>query len=448
MTREGDGVLEVLPATFAALIACAGCTGAVGTINVSLVNAPGSTVMTDVSSLRFLLTDPHQEQIAKRGSDGRFRIDVQLDATDTRGAIIVEGMDPSGAVIASGATPPFPLDGATASVVVYMAAPNSIAAAPTTLVPARSAVGTAGLAYGAAFVGGLISDGAASDATAIYNAFDHTLTPGVALPAPRSSPAVGLGSRGTYLYVFGGDDTSGTPTASLVRLDLTVPPAGAIADLGSFSGLARSGQTAISIGHETLLVTGTPAASIDGNALTATARTEIASLPANGAAVTGGDGIAVAIFADASGVVRYREDRFDTLALPSAARDGAAIASLPGGKVGVMCGGADLIRIDAAAGTAETFVSVPSEPRTGCAVASTPRYLVIAGGSTVTGVVATAEIYDASSLALVATQPLVVPRTGATATPLPNGQILIVGGTDASGAPIETLELFTPDSAE
>lgn len=435
--------------TRAALIAViGGCTASVGTINVSLITAPGSSVMTNVQTLRFLITDPHQEQIAQRGSDGKFQIDVQFDATDTQGAIIVDGMDGNDTVIASGATPPFPLNGTNANVVVYMAAPNSIAAAPTSLTPARSAVGTAALSYGAAFAGGLLADDTASDATAIYNAFDHSLTAGVALPAARSGLAVGLGSLGKFIYAFGGSDSSGAPTDTLSRFDITVSPAGAITELGSFSGLARTGRQAISIGDEDLLVTGSPAATINGNALTVTARTDVASLPSGGAAVTGSDGIAAAIFADATGVARFRNGQFGTLALPAAARDGAAIAALAGGKVGVMCNGADLIRIDAATGTAETFANVPSELRAGCAVASTTRYLVIAGGTNATGVVATAEIYDAASLALVGTQPLVVPRTGATATPLPNGQILIVGGTDATGAPIETLELFTPDSAE
>ena len=441
-------LVAAIGAVTGAVIGAGGCTGSVGTIDVSLITAPGSTVMTNVQTLRFSITDPHQEQTAKRGSDGKFQIDVQFDATDTRGAIIVDGMDSTGTVIASGATPPFPLNGTNANVIIYVAAPNSIAAAPTSLTPARSAVGTAALTYGAAFAGGLLADNTASDATAIYNAFDHSLTAGVALPAPRSGLAIGLGSLGEFVYAFGGNDSSGVPTDTLSRFDITVSPAGAITDLGSFSGLARTGQQAISIGDENLLVTGLPAANIDGNALKVTARTEVARLPSGGAAVTGSDGIAAAIFADGSGVTRFRNSQFETLALPAAARDGAAVATLAGGKVGVMCGGADLIRIDAAAGTAEPFANVPSELRTGCAVASTTRYLVIAGGTNAVGVVGTAEIYDAASLALVGTQPLVVPRTGATATPLPNGQILIVGGTDATGAPIETLELFTPDSAE
>ena len=54
------------------------------------------------------------------------------------------------------------------------------------------------------------------------------------------------------------------------------------------------------------------------------------------------------------------------------------------------------------------------------------------------------DIYDAMTLTRVATAPLIVPRTDADAIALPNGQILIVGGRDASGQPIDTLELFTP----
>jgi len=52
------------------------------------------------------------------------------------------------------------------------------------------------------------------------------------------------------------------------------------------------------------------------------------------------------------------------------------------------------------------------------------------------------------TLAPLASLPLVVPRTGASALALPNDQILIAGGTDAAGAPIDTLELFTPAPAE
>ena len=86
----------------------------------------------------------------------------------------------------------------------------------------------------------------------------------------------------------------------------------------------------------------------------------------------------------------------------------------------------------AATGTAETFPNVPSTSTTGCALAATSRHVLVASG-------ATAEIYDAATLALVAAVPLVVARTSGSATALPNGQILLAGGADTA-----TLELFTP----
>ncbi len=427
----------------------AGCQATVGTVDVSLATAPGSTVLDNVQTLRLVLTNPHQVQTAERSASGEFLIDLQLAATGDSGALIVDGLDASGTVIATGASPPFPIGGVTASVAVYMAAPNSIAASPAVLDPPRAELATGALSYGVVFAGGRLGDGTASDATGIYNAFAHTIEPGIALPAPRRAVALAVGSGGTAVYLFGGSDASGTATDTAARFDTAVTPSGAMTDLGAFDGFARTGQTALSIGGENILVTGAPIAELSGSASTVMARDELPGLPPSGAAVTAGDGVATAIFAGAAGVVRFRNNTFDTLDLPAAARDGAVVVALPGGKVGVACGGADLIRIDAASGNAETFPAIPSEPRTGCAVAATARYLVIAGGTTASGDVATtAEIYDAATLAPIATQPLVVPRTGATATSLSNGQILIAGGGDATGAPTATIELFTPDSLE
>ena len=100
--------------------------------------------------------------------------------------------------------------------------------------------------------------------------------------------------------------------------------------------------------------------------------------------------------------------------------------------------------IDAASGAAETFANVPSVAKSGCAAAATQRHLIIAGGTTGTGVDSTVEIYDAATLERLATATLVVPRTDAVALAMPNDQILIAGGVDAAGAPVGVFELFTP----
>jgi len=424
-----------------------GCQGTVGTVDVTLVTAPGSTVLDGVQSLRLVLTNPHQVETAERTSGG-FAIDLQLPATSDTGALIVDGLDASGAIIATGASPPFPIGGVSANVAVYMAAPNSIAASPAVIDPPRTNVPFATVSYGAVFAGGTTADGIPSAATGVYNAFSHAIQVGVALPEARSGVALAVGTSGHLVYMFGGTDPTGTPRDTAYRFDTSVSPNGAISMLGEFDGFARTGQTALSIGDENILVTGAPIAVLSGSAGTVTARDELPSLPPSGAAVVGNDGVPAALFAGADGVTRFRGNTFDALSIPAAARADAIVVALPGGKLGVVCGGADAIVIDAASGIAQTLPCVPTEARTGCAAAATNRHLVIAGGMAGGTLATTAEIYDAATLALIATQPLVVPRTGAIATALPNGQILIAGGTDAAGAPIATLELFTPEATE
>lgn len=437
------GRLDALLAAFL----LAACGGTVDTVDVTLAVAPGSTILDNVQTLKLTLTNPPQTQTATRSSDGKFAIDLQLDSSDAQGALIVDGMDAGGTVIATGSSPSFPIGGVDASVVIYMAAPLSIGSALVALDPPRAQFGTVAVSYGAVLVGGALGDGTPSSSILIYNAFSHGFQSGVTLATPRSAPAVAVGSSG-YTYIIGGTDASGAPTASVERFDASVAPSGAILTLGTFDGFARTGQTALSIGSEKVMITGAPIGVLDGTSSTLTARTDLPSLPASAAAVTANDGVATAIFVGSTGVERFRTNAFDTLPGVTG-RDDANVLALPGGKVGVACGAGNFLRIDAASGTADSF-AIPTTPRTGCAVAATTRYLLIAGGiSPDTGdLVSTAEIYNAATLAKVAELPLVTPRTGASAIELPNGQILIAGGTDATGAPIGAMELFTPDPSQ
>jgi len=438
--------LEKLLAAF--LVVFAGCQATAGTVDVTLVTAPGSTLLDGVQTLRLVLTNPHQVTTANRTAGG-FLIDLQLDATGDTGALIVDGLDANGTLIATGESPPFPIGGLTANVAVYMAAPNTIGAAPVMLSPPRSQLAIGALTYGAVVAGGTLGDGTPTSATGIYNAFEHALESGVDLPAAKTGIALGVGSSGHLVYLFGGSDASGVATASVERFDTSVAPAGLMTEIGPFAGFERTGQTAISIGSENLLVSGAPIAELSGGTSTVMARTELASLPASGAAVTASDGIATAVFAGPDGVVRFRNNLFDTLTVTSAKRAGAQVVALPGGQIGVACGGGTLSKIDAASGVETVVPQVPSDARTGCAIAASLTRLVIAGGTDSTGaVIGDAQIFDSATFAPIGTQPLVVPRTGATAIALTNGQIMIAGGVDATGAPIATLELFTPDSPE
>ena len=425
----------------AAMVAlAAACGGTTGTVAVELTTAPGSQLLDSVQLLRLTITNPRQVIEAERGAGG-FSIALEVDASGASGALIVEGFDGNGTLIACGQSPPFPVAAINADIVVYVAAPNSIALAPAALRAARSEVAGADLGYGVVLAGGRDASGAPSTTIAIYNAYDHTLLEGIALPAPRTGLAVAAGANGG-VYLFGGTGPDGAATATLWRFDTTVAPNGGYSPLTEQPAFARTAQALVPIGPigaERYLVTGTPPLTLAGGSLTA--RTDIAALPSVGTAVVASDGVTTAVFAG-SDLVRFRQDAFDTLG--ASGRSEAGAATLPDGRV-VVAGGADAasrdaLVIDAATGAVTVIPGALAVARSHPSLAATSRHLVIAGGTDAAGApIASAEVLDAHTLAPVVMLPILA-RTGTYAAALPNGQVLLVGGSPAS----EQIELFTP----
>jgi len=405
-----------------ALLFVAACNAQNGTISLSMVTAPGATVLDAAQSLTVTITNPVQTITAQRGSDG-FDLDFQIDPSGASGAIAIDAFDANDARIATGRSPAFPISAIDATVKVYMAAPRTIGAAPTALPDALSQLGVARLNYGAAFVGGKTVAGAPSGDLTIYNAYDHSVTAAVPLAMPVFGPAVAAGASG-LLFIFGGTDATGAPTGTVNRFDATVAPSGQYTFLSNHPELARTGQTMVRTNADELLVTGAPVAQLTQLGSTIAALPAPASLPVGDASYAGG--VYTAVFADGT---RFRDDAIDRVTAPAHAYAVTALGD------GFAIAGDTLALGDGTTGA-------PTTARTNAAVAGSDRYLLIAGGDG--AAMATADLYDAQ-LAPVATLPLVVPRTGASAVPLPNGQILIVGGVDASNAPIATIELFTPD---
>jgi hypothetical protein len=428
-----------------ALLALVACQANVGTLDVSLTTAPGSHVLDDVETLRLVITNPHQVAMATR-QNGKFAIEIDLDATGASGALIVDGLDASGTTVATGSTPTFPLGAQNAKIVVYMAAPNSIGLAPLSLATPRTNIAVAPLGYGAVLAGGDTGGASAvapSDAIAIYNAFDHTLTSGVAMPAARSALAMATGA-GQYVYLYGGVAPGGADAANFWRFDTSVAPAGAFADLGDKTGFERSGETAVPIGNEHMLISGNAPIELSGQDGSINARTDAPndSLGAWATALVGSDGIPAAVFAGLGAVARFRNNVFDVLSVPMPQMPGGvAIVALPGGKALILDPDATYL-VDVATGSFTT-TAIPALTADGAA-AATGRHLIV-----VDGLAGTASIYDAATLAPIATQALAGPRTQPALVALPNGQILIAGGRDANhDQPIGTLELFTPESTE
>lgn len=409
-----------------AVLALAGCpTARVGTIDLGLTAAPGSPLLDAVTRLRVTITHPYQVVEATRGANG-FALSLDVEATGESGAIVVEGFDDTGTLIAAGQSPEFGIAAIDARIVVYLSVPFAVARAPVSLAPARANVTGDRLGYGVIFAGGLDAQGAPSDALAIYNAFDHSLVGGKPLPAPRDGVVTVTGAGG-IVHLFGGRDPGGNPTGTYWLFDTTAPPNGAYLEVGDFPGLARADQAAFMIDFDTLVVTGAPPVDLTGAAVTA--RTDLAELAPAAAAFVTAAGMRTALALDATGrLVRFQGGAFETLAT---ARPGGAVAALPDGRFVVIGGGTadeanDVLVVDAATGVATTVPDVLAAPRLGAHVAVTRRHVLVAGDPI--------EILDAVTLAPVVTRDALDGLPFA----LPNDQVLIVDRTNGE------LSLFTP----
>jgi hypothetical protein len=443
-------------ATASVLLAGAGCTGNVGTVNIAIVTAPGSTLLDPVIRLRATLSSPVTVVEAERGPNG-FGLELEVDADARSAIILLEGFDAAGVRVAVGATPPLPLVAFDADIAIYMAAPQSLAAAPVALDPPRSELGSVLLPYGVLLAGGATATGATADLD-IYSAYDHAFLAGEDLPAPRRGVSVGFSTSG-YAYLFGGADEAGAPTGTAWRFDTNAQPAGLYLELDDELPLARAGEVAAPLGLEQFLVTGTPPVVLNGftGVAALTTLTELPPVAVSVQNVLIADAPVYTIIAGegagSDGISILVDGSFGSIAATAAQRSGHAAVPTPGAGVVVIGGGTvadgllrSAIRIDPAARDATTTADVLATPRNDAAVATNGEVLVVAGGTDGTGaLVPDAELIDLSDFTPIGTLPMLVPRTKATARPLPNGQIMIVGGIDAAGAPVGTVELFTPN---
>jgi len=428
VTRAGVASLAL------ALAALTGCPdNKLGTIALGLTTAPGSTLMDRVARLRLTFTNPPQVLVVDRTERG-FDLVLDLDATGEVGALVVDGLDAGGALVATGTSPPFPLAAIDARVVVYMAPPMSVGPAPAALAPARSGSSAAALTYGAILAGGVDEAGAPAGAIQIYNAYDHSLVTGLPMPDPRAGVTVAAGaSNGVYL--FGGTGPGGAPTGTLWFFDTAAMPSGRYTELGDFPQFARTGCAAVPVGGDGYLIAGAPPIQLLASQLG-----EPAGLAAisGGASVTGSDRAVTTVVVDeaagellllrGSGALRTIEP------LGAQRKRGLAVA-LPDRRIAVIGGdaapqGATLV--DPATGDLTPVPDVLAEPYATLAAAATPRFLVVAGGRT-GGASTQVEVLDAATLERRHLASVDDALTAAIA--LPNGQVLLIGAT---------LQLFTP----
>lgn len=439
-------------------ISCWGCAGADGTIAITIVTAPGSAVMDDVTHVRMTLSNPFQVVEADRDAEGHFELAIEVVAEGPSGEVLFEGLDADGDLLAYGRTPLLPIAAIDADIAIYVAAPRSLAAAPEDLGVGRTEIGTAPLEYGTLLAGGRDADGAPTADLAIYNVYDHEVQRGEDLPEARAGISVGSGIIG-YVYLFGGEDVEGDARGSLWRFDTTVEPDGAWLEGTEDADLARTGASIAPLGNDSFLVTGEPPVFLEGLTIRTApidtdlsiaggaASVSVAELGGEVFTVIAGDGAAT------TGIVRLAGGLLQEEAAPAdALRTGHVVIPTITDEI-LIVGGADatgllasVIRCDPAGRDYDSIPDVLAIPRNDAAIAATSTYLLVAGGRDAAGdLVPDAEVFRLDDLSSLGSIPMVVPRAGAVARALPNQQILIVGGVDADGVPVATIELFTPD---
>jgi hypothetical protein len=297
----------------------AGCSGETGTIQLGVTTAPGSALLDGVEVLRVTLTEPPTVVEAPRTANG-FDLVMDVEATGIGAALIIEGFDGAGSLLATGMSPQFAVSALDARIVIYLAAPMTIAPSPAPLPAARIGVASTPLTYGFALAGGEDVAGTRTDSIFIYNTFDHSLLAGSTMPAVRSFQTLATGNNNN-VYLFGGLGSDGAPTGSLWRFDTNVQPAGAYSLSPDQVDLARDHASAITLETERILITGTPP--IDLTFGTPTARTDIPALTTGTSVIV--DNRPLAVFSG-DPLLRLRDGVFEELAYGS--EPGASLAAV------------------------------------------------------------------------------------------------------------------------
>jgi hypothetical protein len=436
----------------AALLATSpSCGGSEATIELELVFPPGTDRLPE-GAVRVVmaLSDPPTLAEAPVAADGSFSLALEIPADTANGVLVFEALDADDVVVARGESAPLPLALYDARFRLFVAPPMQFAEGPAALDPGRAEAAAVPMPFGFLVAGGRDDNDARVADVDAYSIYYHTFTAGEDLPEARSDVTAAAGSFGA-VYLFGGLGTGEAASAALDKFDTNVVPDGEYTQLTTDAALARAGAEAAPIGGERWLVTGDPVALLDG-AMGRIAAMETSTAQAR-AATTATSLDEDVVFVGSAGVTLYRiaDDRFDDLAPALGARvDHAAIAL--DGAVLAIGGGPDAVTLGTAALRVApdgdvTAVPLLARARRAPAVAiAGDDVLVVAGGFDDTGApVDDAELFDVDTLAPLGTTPLAHPRGGATALRLPNRSVLLVGGRDAEdGAPVAALEIFTP----
>ena len=455
----------------------AACGGKSGTITLSIVTSPGDDPFADAAQVRFTVGDAMHVTTAPV-SMGHFTFKVKSKPLDKPGPIIVEALDGSGNVVAHGQSPVLLLSAMDQGpVAIWVGRPGRVQPAAAMLPnPVAEAAAAEIPGLGVLVAGGRDANGTPLNTTAVYDIYTHSVI--ATAPLPRAvAGAVAAPVTGVHGVVYGGATstglgTTGAPDTALSIFDPTV-------GVGVWAALPTDAFTARSFANLTLLASGSAlisgGADDSGAALDTAAlvnpdgAVRLTALPSPMAAARRGHAVAAAHFPDGDGAILFGglsagstapvAERlvgqafaaYDVGALAN--RVNATATTMPSGDVLVL-GGKTAAGVEASGLVISPMAAPPavrtlpdalSVAREGHTASLTGNDLVVCGGADATGAVqASCDVLDATTYERKATVPLGTARRDHVAEVMENGLVFLAGGLGSDGAPLGSIELYTP----
>lgn len=455
----------------------AGCGGKSGTISLQVVVSPGDDPFADAAQVRFTVGDAmHVTTVPVQM--GHFDFKVSNKPTNMTGPIIVEALDAQGAVVARGQTPVLLLEAMDQGPIsVWVGRVGKFQPAAAALPKAVADVSAAMVpGLGVLFAGGHDATGSTLSDTEVYDIYTHTvistspLTKAVAggAAAPVSGVKAVLWGGATAAGVH----ATGAPDATFSLFDPTVGT-GVWSPLQSDMLTPRSYANVTALSSGDLLITG--GADDAGNPVGTAGlvnpdgAVRLAAIPSPMVAPRLGHAVAPAKFPDGDGAILFGglapgatgpvAERLVGQAFTAydvGAQDNRVNATatlMPSGDVLVLGGktaaGAQasglVISPTAPSATVTPLPNALSVAREGHTASLTGNELLVCGGADASGALqASCDVLDAMTYALVRTIPLSVGRRDHVAAVLETGTVLLAAGTGADGAPLGSIELYTP----
>ena len=462
-----------------ALVGITACGGKSGTLTLNLVTSPGDDPFADAAQVRFTVGAMAQHVTLVPVSMGHFTYSVSFQPDDSTGPVVIEALDGSGAVIAHGQTPDLLLSAVDQGpIAAWIGRPGRVAPAAAMLPKAIAETATAYVpGLGVLYAGGRDATGTALADTAVYDVFTHGIISTSPMAAARAG-GVAAPLSNVHATVYGGATSAGFGVATAVdgTLELFDPTVG----IGVWAALpvdtfpARAYATKIILSGGAILITG----GIDANGVAqssaalvnfdgaiklttvsgpmAAARVGHAGADAkfpdgDGALIFGGLPTGATTLPVAERVVGQAFSVYDVGAQPN--RIGATATTMPNGDVLILGGSTStgaqssglVITPTLPSGTVTPLPMALSVPRTGHTATVTGGDLVVCGGADDMGMaLASCDVLDAMTYGRKSTVPLATARRGHTSELMETGVIVIAGGIGADGAPLASMEIYSP----